>query len=140
MESHYHPRVATRRGGLSGPPAALVAILIGGVIARAHHSVLPYDGTTATTISGTVVKVLWQNPHAYIDLDVAAGGTHTRWIVENEGPVALERLGWTKSTLKSGDVVTVTGARARDGSTRLRCASVTRADARRLPCFASGGT
>jgi hypothetical protein len=111
-----------------------------GVIAHAHHSVLPYDGTTATIISGTVVKVLWQNPHAYIDLDVGTNGTHTRWIVENEGPVALERLGWTKFTLKSGDAVTITGARARDGSARLRCASVTLADARRLPCFASGGT
>ena len=70
---------------------------------------LAYDGSTATTLTGTVVKVLWQNPHAYIDLDVTADGTHTRWIVENEGPVALERLGWTKSTLTPGDVVTISG-------------------------------
>jgi hypothetical protein len=105
----------------------------------AHHSVLPYDGSTATTLTGTVVRVLWQNPHAYIDLDVSIEGTHTRWIVENEGPVALERLGWTKSSLMPGTVVTITGARARDGSTKLRCASVTLPDARRLPCFASGG-
>jgi hypothetical protein len=106
---------------------------------HAHHSVLAYDGSTATTLTGAVVKVLWQNPHAYIELDVGADGTRTRWIVENEGPVALERLGWTKSSLMPGDVVTVMGARARDGSARLRCASVTLADARRLPCFASGG-
>jgi hypothetical protein len=53
--------------------------------------------------------------------------------------VALEPLGWTKSTLAPGDVVTIAGARARDGSARLRCASVTLADARRLPCFSSGG-
>jgi hypothetical protein len=101
--------------------------------------VLGYDGATATTLTGTVVKVLWQNPHAYIDLDVGADGTRTRWIVENEGPVALERLGWTKSSLMPGDVVTITGARARDRSARLRCANVTLVDARRLPCFASGG-
>ena len=106
----------------------------------AHHSVLAYDGSTPTTITGTVVKVLWQNPHAYIDLDVTMDGTRARWIVENEGPVALERLGWTKQTLRAGDTVTVTGARARDGSGRMRCARVTLADARRLPCFASGGT
>jgi hypothetical protein len=106
---------------------------------HAHHSVLAYDGSTATTLTGAVVKVLWQNPHAYIDLDVGADGTRRRWIVENEGPVALERLGWTKSSLMPGDVVTIMGARARDGSARLRCASVTLADARRLPCFASGG-
>ena len=106
----------------------------------AHHSVLAYDGSTPTTITGTVVKVLWQNPHAYIDLDVTIDGARARWIVENEGPVALERLGWTKHTLRAGDTVTVTGARARDGSARMRCASVTLAGARRLPCFASGGT
>ena len=106
----------------------------------AHHSVLAYDGSTGTTLTGAVTRVLWQNPHAYIDLDVAAHDGHTRWIVESEGPVALERLGWTKSTLSPGDVITITGARARDGSARLRCASVTLADARRLPCFATGGT
>jgi len=108
--------------------------------ALAHHSVLAYDGSTPTTISGIVVKVLWQNPHAYVDLNVTVDGAKTRWIVENEGPVALERLGWTKQTLHAGDAVTITGARARDGSARLRCSSVTLADARQLPCFASGGT
>ena len=130
-----------RSCGSSDPPAWTVLVLLfaGAGVTHAHHSVLPYDGSTATTLIGTVVKVLWQNPHAYIDLDVSADGTRTRWIVENEGPVALERLGWTKSSLMPGDVVTVMGARARDGSARLRCASVTLADARRLPCFASGG-
>ena len=91
------------------------------------------------TITGTVVKVLWQNPHAYIDLDVTVDGTRARWIIENEGPVALERLGWTKQTLVPGDRVTITGARARDGAPRMRCASVTLAGGRRLPCFADGG-
>jgi hypothetical protein len=103
----------------------------------AHHSVLLYDGSTPTTLTGTVVKVLWQNPHAYIDLDASVDGAHARWTVESEGPVALERLGWTKATLRAGDAVTITGARARDGSARLRCATITLADARRLPCFAS---
>ena len=119
--------------------AVVAALLIGGARAQAHHSVLAYDGATPTTITGTVVKVLWQNPHAYIDLDVTANGTNARWIVENEGPVALERLGWTKTTLMPRDVITITGARARDGSTRMRCATITLADARRLPCFPTGG-
>jgi hypothetical protein len=118
---------------------AVVAFVLVSATAHAHHSVLAYDGSTPTTITGTVVKVLWQNPHAYIDLDVAANGTNARWIVENEGPVALERLGWTKTTLMPRDVITITGARARNGSTRMRCATITLADARRLPCFPSGG-
>jgi len=106
----------------------------------AHHSVLPYDGSTKTTLTGTVLKVLWQNPHAYIDLEVLASGTRTRWIVESEGPVALERLGWTSSTLTPGDVITVVGARARDGSARIRCATVVTLAVRQLPCFGSAGT
>jgi hypothetical protein len=129
------------RGSLDPPLWSVLALMIvGGVHVAAHHSVLAYDGSTRTAVTGAVVTVLWQNPHAYIDLDVVAGGTRTRWIVENEGPVALERLGWTKHTLRPGDTVTVTGARARDGSARMRCASVTLADARQLPCFAAGGT
>jgi hypothetical protein len=106
----------------------------------AHHSVLPYDGSTKTTLTGSVVKVLWQNPHAYIDLEVLASGTRTRWIVESEGPVALERLGWTTSTLTPSDVITVVGARARDGSARMRCATVITHAVRVLPCFDSAGT
>jgi hypothetical protein len=139
MKPHYHPATMHRQVGRWAGGIAFGALLINATIAYAHHSVLPYDGTTPTTITGTVVKVLWQNPHAYIDLDVAANGTNTRWIVENEGPVALERLGWTKTALMPRDVITITGARARDGSTRMRCAVVTLADARRLPCFPSGG-
>ena len=130
----------TGRGGPSGPPAALLLILLASVTLRAHHSVLAYDGSTATTLTGTVVKVLWQNPHAYIDLEVPASGTRTRWIVESEGPVALERLGWTSSTLTPGDVITVVGARARDGSARIRCATVVTLAVRQLPCFGSAGT
>ena len=118
----------------------IAALLISVIPVEAHHSVLAYDGTTPTTVTGTVVKVLWQNPHAYIDLEVAMHGTRARWVIENEGPVALERLGWTRTSVRPGDVVTITGARARDGATRMRCASVTLANGGRLPCFAAGGT
>ena len=118
--------------------AGTVVLAVSASALLAHHSVLPYDGSSATTLTGTVTKVLWQNPHAYINLDVVASGSHERWIIESEGPVALERLGWTKSTLTPGDAITVVGARARDGSTRLRCATVT-LGARQLPCFGSGG-
>lgn len=118
----------------------MLAIALASASLHAHHSVLAYDGTTPTRLTGTVINVLWQNPHAYIGLDLGADGPHARWIVESEGPVALERLGWTKTTLKPGDVVTITGARARDGSPRLRCSRVSLANARTLPCFASGGS
>lgn len=141
LPTRYHPRVTAVT---ATPLRSLLAPVLAGLVttanAAAHHSVLAYDGAAPTTVTGTVAKVLWQNPHAYIDLDVAVDGTGGRWIIESEGPVALERLGWTKETLMPGDIVTITGARARDGASRMRCASVTLAGGRRLPCFAAGGT
>jgi hypothetical protein len=101
--------------------------------------VLAYDGATPTTVTGTVAQVLWQNPHAYLRVDVPTNGSLVRWTIENEGPVMLERLGWTKSTLTAGEVITSLGARARDGSPRLRCKTITLRDGRELPCFAHGG-
>src|SRR5688572_21370207 len=98
----------------------------------AHHSVLPFDGVTRTTIEGTVARVLWQNPHTLIAVEV---GQH-RWTIESEGASILQRLGWTAESLKIGDAVTVTGARARDGRRLMRCQTIKTRD-RELPCFGS---
>ncbi len=109
--------------------AAAAALLI--ALAAAHHSILPFDGSTATTLEGTVVRVLWQNPHTLMALDVDG----QRWTVESEGSAILERLGWTRATVKAGDKVRVVGARAKDGRRLLRCQSVTTQDRRKLTCF-----
>ena len=130
-----------RSGRSLDPPAVALAVwCLAGAVAHGHHSVLAYDGSTPTTVTGRVIRVLWQNPHAYLLVDVpTTNGSVVRWTIENEGPVMLERLGWTKSTLKAGDIITSLGARARDGSPRLRCKSVELPDGRHLPCFAPGG-
>jgi hypothetical protein len=99
-------------------------------VKTAHHSVLPFDGVARTTIEGTVARVLWQNPHTLIAVDV---GQH-RWTIESEGALILQRLGWTTDSVKPGDTVTVTGARARDGRRLMRCKTITLGD-RQLPCF-----
>ena len=99
--------------------------------AQAHHSVLPFDGATPTMLEGTVVSVLWQNPHTQLAIDV--GGE--RWTIEVDGVAILERIGWTRDMVKAGDKVRVIGARAKDGRRRLRCQSVTTEDRRTLTCF-----
>ena len=96
----------------------------------AHHSVLPFNGVTKTTIDGTVARVLWQNPHTLVAVDV---GPH-RWTVESEGSSILQRLGWTVESFKVGDAVTVTGARAKDGRRLMRCTTITIGN-QQLPCF-----
>ena len=64
-----------------------------------------------------VTKIEWMNPHAYFYVDVTgADGTIVNWGLEMGSPNGLMRAGWTRNTLKIGDVVTVDGSRAKDGT------------------------
>jgi hypothetical protein len=101
----------------------------------AHHSVVQFDGAHATMVTGVVVRLEWRYPHTRIYLDVEAhSGRVESWVVESESPILLERLGWTKDSVKPGDVVTTIGARARSGARVMRCRTV-RASGGILPCF-----
>lgn len=102
----------------------------------AHHSVLKFDGTRGVTLDGAVARVLWQNPHTMLAVDVTGeDGSVVRWVVESESPLVLVRLGWTGDAIAAGDSIVVIGAPARDGSRALRCQRVTLADGRTLACF-----
>jgi Family of unknown function (DUF6152) len=102
-------------------------------VALAHHSTAPYDLIHGTTIEGQVTRFAWENPHAHIFMDVRAdGGTREHWTVEIDSPGVLRRLGWTKDTLKAGDRVRVSGARAKDGSFNLKALTIQLADGRKL--------
>lgn len=102
----------------------------------AHHSTLGFDGTQPTVINGVVVTFNWRYPHTSIVLDVSdSGGPVTRWTVESESLQLLSRLGWTKSSIKPGDRIRVTGARARDGAFAMRCRTIELSDGKSLSCF-----
>jgi len=96
-----------------------IALLLCGVPVLAHHSFdAEYDANKVTTISGFVTKVDWQNPHAFVYVDVTdQAGAVKSYRVEMGPPYALVRGGWKKDTIKVGDKVTVEGAAlAKDGS------------------------
>ena len=83
--------------------------------AQAHHSGAAFDRSQRVEIKGTVERVEWTSPHAR--LYVAAkdeAGKGVTWDFELPSPVTLMRRGWSKSALAVGDVVTVTGAPARE--------------------------
>jgi len=105
----------------------------------AHHSTLAFDGTQPTVISGVVAAFNWRYPHTSIVLDVTdsggSGGIITRWIVESESLHMLSRLGWTKSSIRPGDRIRVTGARARNGDPAMRCRTIELPDGKSLSCF-----
>ena len=127
-------------GGSNAVSAALVlAAMALGPSVQAHHSVLSFDGATPATVTGTVTRVLWQNPHTYIYLDVERDGGVEKWAVESDPPEVLRRRGWRKSAIAPGDTITSTGARARDGRPLMRCAFIVLDGGARLPCFAEGG-
>jgi hypothetical protein len=98
--------------------AAMLAGLMAGLTgaALAHHSFAAFDVTTEKTITGTVKKFDYTNPHTWVWLDVPNdhGGVET-WGFEGMSPNYLGRRGWTRTTLKPGDKLTVTFRPMKDG-------------------------
>ena len=85
-------------------------------LALAHHSFAAFDVTTQKEITGTVKKFDYTNPHTWVWLDVPNdhGGVDT-WGFEGMSPNYLGRRGWTRTTLKPGDKITVTFRPMKDG-------------------------
>jgi hypothetical protein len=99
------------------------------MVASAHHSTAPFDMTTSTTIHGVVMEFRWTNPHSYIYLRVDG----RKWTLEAEALNLLRRNGWTKESLKPGDEISCTGARAKDADVyAMKCFTVEFPDGRKL--------
>lgn len=94
------------------------ALLIAAVPAPAHHAFsAEFDEKKPVKVSGTVTKIEWQNPHIWFYIDVKDdSGKTTNWGMEMASPNLLIRNGWTRNTLKLGDMVTVDGFQAKNGS------------------------
>lgn len=99
-------------------------LLLASVPAFGHHSIAAYDLIHGTILEGVVSGFVWENPHARLYLDVAAENEVEHWTIELESPKVLRDLGWDRDTLKSGDRISVTGGRAKNGSFSLRAAYV----------------
>jgi hypothetical protein len=83
--------------------------------ALAHHSFAMFDQRKVMTLVGTVHEFQWTNPHAWIEMDVPQGRTTQRWSIELNSPNNLKRQGWTRTSLKPGDKVTLRMAPLRSG-------------------------
>jgi hypothetical protein len=89
---------------------AIVSLIAGGTsLAVAHHSAAAFDSAQQKVIAGTVKKFDYSNPHTWVWLDVANDqGVVETWGVEGMSPNFLNRRGWTRTTLKPGDKLTIT--------------------------------
>jgi uncharacterized protein DUF6152 len=93
----------------------------------AHHAfAAEFDANKPVKLTGTVTKVDWRNPHTWFFIDVTdETGKVANWGWELGSPNGLLRAGWTRTSMKIGDVVTVEGSAARDGSNLANAQTVT---------------
>jgi hypothetical protein len=113
-------------------PGVLLGALLAPYALSAHHSVVAeYDVDKPVSIKGTIKRVEWQNPHIWYYIDVKAdNGTVAEWGVSGGAPGQLMRRGIYKDVLKIGELVSVEGFQARDGSKNMTGRRVTFSDGR----------
>ena len=106
---------------------AVFTVFLCGAPVRAHHSfAAEFDASKPVKVTGTVTKIEWMNPHVWFFADVKdESGEVTNWGVEMGSPNGLMRAGWSRTSMKLGDVVSVEGSRAKDGSNNVNARAVT---------------
>ena len=114
----------------------LALALSGSLVLRldAHHAfAAEFDREQPMTVTGTVTKVEWTNPHIWVYVDVkGSDGTVTNWGFQGGPPSYLTRVGWSRNDLKVDDTIHVEGFRAKDGSNHAAGRQITLPDGRKV--------
>ena len=98
--------------------SGLVVFLAAGALLIAHHGLAAFDQTNKVTLKGTVTEFHFLTPHAVVEFEVKDDkGLVQKWHAEMTSPGHLK--GWTATSLEPGNVVTITGYRAKSGSLYL---------------------
>ena len=121
--------------------AASCALFLAAIPVWAHHSyAAEFDATKPITLTGTVTKVEWANPHARFYFDAKNDkGEMVNWDFELASPNGLMRQGWTRNSMKVGDVITVVGTLAKNSPYVGNARTVTLANGKRLFAGSSEG-
>ena len=92
----------------------------------AHHSFAAEYGSDPVKLTGAVTKIEWQNPHVFFYIDVKDPVTDkvTNWALEMGAPAVIQRNGWTRNSMKIGDIVIVDGTKAKNGKPLANARSV----------------
>ena len=117
------------------PALVILTLLSAAVPLSAHHS-WPVNRDRLVTVKGTVVEFAWANPHPMITLAVPAADGHTEtWKVGGPAIVRMTKNGWSKTTLKAGDVVTGIGYQYSDGEKIVRLERVVLPDGKEMRVY-----
>jgi hypothetical protein len=120
---------------------AASALLLASAPAWAHHAfAAEFDADKPVKFKGTVTRMEWINPHAWIHIDVKGeDGKVTPWMIEAAAPNALLRRGWNKNSLPAGTEILVEGFQAKDGANRANGSVITFTDGKKLFVGSSAG-
>ncbi len=133
MRSTYDAVVAITLG------AAVLAVAAAAPVVAHHAFAAEFDANTPLSLEGTVTKMEWINPHAWIHIDVTTDdGTVEQWMIEGGTPNTLFRRGFTKNSLMPGTDIVVDGYRAKDGSNKANGRNLTLPDGTLLFLGSSG--
>ena len=117
------------------PAYVTLALVSGAVSLSAHHS-WPVSRDKLVTVKGTVLELAWESPHPMITLEVRADdGKIEKWLVGGPAINRMEANGWTKATVKPGDVITGTGYQFSDGQKIIRLERVVLPDGKEIRVY-----
>ena len=112
---------------------------VAGVVAH-HAFTAEFDANRPVKLTGTITKIEWINPHAWLHVDVpdAKGGKVSSWAIELAAPNAMLRRGWNKNSIPLGSKVIIDGWQAKNGSKTANGGNVTLPDGKKLFVGSSG--
>jgi hypothetical protein len=117
-------------------PAFVILTLVSAVMPLSAHHSWPVSFDRLVTVKGTVVDFRWANPHPMITLEVQANDGRTeRWQIGGPAIIRMESNGWTKTTVKPGDVITGIGYQFADGQKIVRLERVVLADGKEIRLY-----
>ena len=116
------------------PTFTLLVLVAAAIPLSAHHS-WPVKSDRLVTVKGTVIEFEWANPHPMITLEVQTGAGREKWLIGGPAINRLEANGWTKTTVKPGDVITGIGYQFADGQKIIRLERVILADGKELRLY-----
>src|SRR5215510_7310256 len=120
---------------LLAPVVVALALVSGAVALSAHHS-WPISRGQLVTVKGTVMEFAWENPHPMITLEVRTDdGKVEKWQVGGPAISRMEGIGWTRTTVKPGDMITGIGYQFSDGQKIIRLERVVLADGKTIRVY-----
>jgi uncharacterized protein DUF6152 len=117
-------------------PAFVILALVSAVVPLSAHHSWPVSFDRLVTVKGTVIEFVWGNPHPMITLEVQTNdGGKEKWQVGGPAVNRMEANGWTRTTVKPGDVITGIGYQFADGQKTIRLERVVLADGKEMRLY-----